>query len=297
MERATVEHRRHDPLDANALIEVLAHHRQGVLELHEPAERQVLALHGDDHSRGGDESVDGEQPERRRRVHEDVVVAIAYLENRLLQRPLATDQRGQRELRPGKVDRGHGDVHLASLDHVRDGDPVDEHVEHRALDRVRVQPLAHRQIPLRIEVDQEHTMAELGQGDAEVQRGRGLRHPALLVGERDHACPLGARHGRLRRGDDETGGGRRFDGRRSAFGLGRIGDELTQRWRLELLELDEGTLRPRTGARQKTAETHDGDSFTAVRCSPAHSPGVSLSPRRPRSRAAPAVRSRRRRAG
>ena len=65
---------------------------------------------------------------------------------------------------------------------------VDEHVEHRALDRVRVQALRHRQVALRVEVDEQHLEALLRERDAEVQRGRRLRDAALLVRERDHLC-------------------------------------------------------------------------------------------------------------
>src|SRR5207253_11149043 len=72
----------------------------------------------------------------------------------------------------------------ALADDLRDRKPVDEHVEHRALDLVRVPALAHRQVALRIEIDQEHAVALLGEGDAEVQRRGRLGDPALLVRER-----------------------------------------------------------------------------------------------------------------
>ena len=76
----------------------------------------------------------------------------------------------------------------ARLDHLLDRQPVHEHVEHRSLDRVRIQPLRHRQVPLRVEVDQQHAVALLGERDAEIQRRRRLRDAALLVRERDHLC-------------------------------------------------------------------------------------------------------------
>ena len=132
---------------------------------------------------GRDERVDRQQAERGRRVDEDVVVAVAHLDERLLERALAADQRRQRELGAGEVDRRDGDVDLDGLDHVRDRDAVDEDVEHRALDRVGVHPLAHREVALRIEVDEEHALALLAQRDAEVERRRRLRDAALLVRE------------------------------------------------------------------------------------------------------------------
>src|SRR5438094_4829014 len=50
MQQALVEHRREDPLDRHIRVEILADHRERVLELHEPAQREVLALDRDDHT-------------------------------------------------------------------------------------------------------------------------------------------------------------------------------------------------------------------------------------------------------
>ena len=83
---------------------------------------------------------------------------------------------------------------------------MDEHVEHRAFDGVGVHPLAHRQVALRIEVDDENALARLSEGYAEVQRRRRLRDATLLVRERDDVrghgtlaersrCGLGGRNG------------------------------------------------------------------------------------------------------
>ena len=185
MQEALVEHRRQDPLDLDLRIEVLPDHRQRVLELDEPAQREVLALHRHDHAGGRDEGVDRQQAERRRRVDHDPVVDLAHGEQRLLERALAADHRGQRELGAGQVDRRDGDVDLALADDLRDRQLVDEHVEHRAVDLVRVPALRHRQVPLRVEVDREDLHPLLGECDAEVQRGRRLGDPTLLIRESD----------------------------------------------------------------------------------------------------------------
>src|SRR5919106_1719994 len=88
-----VEHRRQDPFDFDARVEVLADHLKRVLKLHQAAHREVLALHGDDHLVGGREGVHGEQPEAGRGVDADEVVVVLDLVERLLQRSLATDLR------------------------------------------------------------------------------------------------------------------------------------------------------------------------------------------------------------
>ncbi len=85
MERPAVVHRRHDPLHPDSRVQVLPHHRERVLELHEAAQSEVLALHGHDHARGRDERIDRQQTERRRRVDQDEVVLVTNLEQRLLE--------------------------------------------------------------------------------------------------------------------------------------------------------------------------------------------------------------------
>ena len=123
------------------------------------------------------------KPERRRRVDEDVVVLRLDAHERLLECALAADHRRERKLGAGEVDRRHGDVDLGRPDDLLDRKLVDEHVEHRPLDLVRVPALAHGQVALGIQVDEQDLVALFLEGDSEVQRGRGFRHAALLVGE------------------------------------------------------------------------------------------------------------------
>ncbi len=166
-------------------IQVLANHLQRVLELDQPTHRQILALHGDDHLVGGRQGVDREQSEARRRVDADEVVVVGDLGQRLLQRALAADHRGHRDLRAGEVDRGAGDVDLALADHLADRHAVHQDVVHRLLEVVRVDALGHRQVALRVHVDAEHAMPRLAEGDGEVEGRRRLGDAALLVGEGD----------------------------------------------------------------------------------------------------------------
>src|SRR6476646_12068801 len=89
MQQALVVHRREDALNLHFRVQVLTNHRQRVLELDEPAERQVLALNRDDDAVRGDERVYRQQPERRRRIDENVVVLRLDADERLLERALA----------------------------------------------------------------------------------------------------------------------------------------------------------------------------------------------------------------
>ena len=151
--RTRVDERRQDAFDVHVGIEVLADHRERVLELDQTAHRQIFALDGDDHLVRGGQRVDRQQPEARRRVDADEVVVLFYLLQRLLKRALSPDHRRHRDLGAGEVDRRAGDVDLARADHVADRDVVHEHVVHRLLERVRVDSLRHRQVALGIHVD------------------------------------------------------------------------------------------------------------------------------------------------
>ena len=73
------------------------------------------------------------------------------------------------------------------------GTRPEQHVVHRQLERVRVEPERERQAGLRVEVHQQHPLPQLGQGGAERGHRGGLGDAALLVGdgERDrHGGPF-----------------------------------------------------------------------------------------------------------
>jgi hypothetical protein len=97
------------------------------------------------------------------------------------------------------------------------GNAVDEHVEHRALDRVGVHALAHGQVALGIEVDHEHSIPTLAHGHTEVQGGRRLRDAALLVREGDDV-----RHQRTLGVGRRDGLGHGLEARRLFDGLDRL---------------------------------------------------------------------------
>src|SRR3954452_13891394 len=121
-----VDERGQDALDLDLGVEVLPDHGERVLKLDQAPHRQILALHGDDDLVGGRQGVDGEQPEARRGVDADEVVVAHDRLERLLQRALAADLRGHRDLGAGEVDRRAGNVHLATADDFTDRGVVHE---------------------------------------------------------------------------------------------------------------------------------------------------------------------------
>jgi hypothetical protein len=165
-----------------------------VLQLDQPTHREILTLDGDDHLVCRCQGVDRQQPEARRRIDADEVVVVGDHPQSPLERALAADRRGQGDLGPGEVDRSAGDVDLPLADDLTDRDLVDEDVVHRRLQRVRIDPLGHREVALWIHVDAEHTVPLLDERRGQVERRRRLGDAALLVGEGDD---LGRTHASL----------------------------------------------------------------------------------------------------
>ena len=75
---------------------------------------------------------------------------------------------------------------------------AEEHVVHRGLERPDVDPQAGAGVALRIEIDDQGAVAELGQAGAEVDRGGGLADATLLVGDGDDPGERPAGRGGLR---------------------------------------------------------------------------------------------------
>src|SRR5438046_10389573 len=72
--RPTIEHRQDDSIDPEAGIEPLPNQLHGLEQVSEPLERIELALKRNDHPIGSDQGIDGQEPERRRTIDDDVVV-------------------------------------------------------------------------------------------------------------------------------------------------------------------------------------------------------------------------------
>ena len=66
-----------------------------------------------------------------------------------------------------------------------------QHVVGRGAARLALDAEPGRGVALRVEVDDQHVLADRGQGGAEIDRRRGLADAALLVGDRDHPRPAG----------------------------------------------------------------------------------------------------------
>ena len=68
---------------------------------------------------------------------------------------------------------------------------ADQHVIGRAVAAAAVDAETGRGVALRIEIDDQHPLADRGERGAEIDRGGGLADAALLVGERQDARMAG----------------------------------------------------------------------------------------------------------
>ena len=98
------------------------------------------------------------------------------------------------ELEAGQIHRRRRDVEARhrGLEHgVAQRRLAGQHVVGRGGAALAVDAEAGRGVALRIEVDDQHVLADRGERGAEIDRGRGLADAALLVGEREDArdCP------------------------------------------------------------------------------------------------------------
>ena len=177
------------PLIAQLRVQPVVHLVDGVGQQRQAAQREVLALGRDDHAVRAGQPVDGEQAQRRLAVDQHVVVAVQHRMQRAGQRLLAADLVDQLDLRCRQVDVARHQVHVLDPgvdQHVVDGHPrLDQQVVHGVLELVVRHAEPRRQRALRIEVDQQHPPAVLGQAGAQVDGRRGLADAALLVAHRD----------------------------------------------------------------------------------------------------------------
>jgi hypothetical protein len=88
-------------------------------------------------------------------------------------------------LGPGELDgRGEDvDTVLGGEDDLERVDALGQDVVHRGLEVLGVDAEREGEAGLRVEVDQQHPVPELGQRGADGRDGRGLGDPALLVGD------------------------------------------------------------------------------------------------------------------
>ncbi len=183
-----VVHGDHDAGQNQARVELLAQQANGVQELHQALERQVLGLHRNDHAVRGHQGVHGHRAERRRAVEQGEPEPLP-------DRARACAQVLLGALDPRQLDRGARQVAVRRNDPEVVGARGPRRLGDRALAdqavvgggaKLAPQTQGDGRVALRVEVAEQH-LGALGRGaGGEVDGGRRLADAALLVGDRVH---------------------------------------------------------------------------------------------------------------
>ena len=189
-----VVHGQHDAVDGELRIERRLHLLDGLEQLRQTFEREELALQRHQDRVRRRHRVDGEQIERRRAIDQHVAVVgvrrrrcVFSARERVAQPEGAVARLADLELEAGEIQRRGRDVqprHRGRNDRVAHRRLADQHVIGRAVAVAAVDAETGRGIALRIEIDDQHALADRRERGAEIDRRRGLADAALLVGER-----------------------------------------------------------------------------------------------------------------
>ena len=184
--RAIVVHREEDAGDVERWIERAANASQRGNEVGKALEREILACQRNQHSVGGDERVQRQQPERGWRVDEDEVEVVANRREDALQPMLAAVERDELDLGAGQLAVGWNQRQaLDSCWDDRSGRLCRQGVINGAR-RLTLEPETTGEVRLRIEVDEEDPLLRDGERRSQVEGGRGLADTALLVSDGDY---------------------------------------------------------------------------------------------------------------
>ena len=142
----------------------------------------------DQHGIGSRQNVHGEQPERRRTIHQDEVVAIGELLNRLAQNCLATERRNKFDLRSHQIAGGRNNVQVRKVhmldDSIRKLGLADQDLIHIRSRRPVLDAETTRRISLWVEIENEGALLCDRERGAEVDGGGRLADSTLLVSDR-----------------------------------------------------------------------------------------------------------------
>ncbi len=181
-------------------IERRAHLLHRLQQLRQTLEREELALQRHQDRIGGGHRVDGEKIERRRTVDQHIGVIGVRRDvgvqrgDRVAQPECAAGRRSQFELEARQIHGRRRDMqprHRGRHHRFAQGRLADQHVIGRAVAVAAIDAEAGGGVALRIEIDDQHALADRRERGAEIDRGGGLADAALLVGQRQDARMAG----------------------------------------------------------------------------------------------------------
>jgi hypothetical protein len=169
---------------------MLLHQTHRGQELSDALQSVIFALDGDQHRIGGGQSVQSQQAQRWRAVHEDVFELLPDPVQSQAQNPLAVFQRHQLDFRPHQLDVGRQnlqELQLRVLHRLLGVEVVDDHLVDGLVALIGPEAHAGCGIGLRINIQQERALFGGGQKTGQVHGRRGLPDAALLIGNGDDA--------------------------------------------------------------------------------------------------------------
>ena len=187
--QTAVVHRQQKALDLQLRIQLALDDLDGVQQLADALEREILALHGDDHGVGGRQRVDGDQSERRTAVYQDVIVVIPDRGEQVAHHLLTAVDLQHLDLGADEVDVARHDVQpldVGCVDSIFYVGMVNDTFVKRTVHLLDVHPQAAGCVGLRIGVNHQHGLLERRQRSRQVDGGGRLSDAALLVGECDN---------------------------------------------------------------------------------------------------------------
>ena len=177
------EHREHHALDVQIGVVLFADGLEGADELRQTFQRIILALHRDQHTVAGAQTVQGEQVQAGRAVDEDEVIVLLHPGQRLAQAALAARQVDHFQAGTGQTGVGtdHIGAELGFADGLGGGGPANEHLVGAALHAPLGDAVAGGGVALGVQVHDEHLFAQSRHAGGQVDGGRGLADAAFLV--------------------------------------------------------------------------------------------------------------------
>ena len=168
----------------------------GVEQLADSLQCEVLTLHGYDYRVGRRERVHGDEAERRRAVYQYVVVFVAYGGQNISHHLFAVVYVQHLNLGSHQVYVAGYDVqplNVGGVDGVAHVGMVYDTLVERALHAVHIHAQTARRIGLRVGIHQQYGLLQGSEGGRQVDGGGGLSHSSLLVGQRydfSHLVPF-----------------------------------------------------------------------------------------------------------
>ena len=192
---AFVIHGQDDALNFEGRIETATHQIDRAHQLAKAFQRKELTLQGHQNRIGRRHGVDGQEIQRRRAINQYIGIAIrarigAQGRESIAQLEGATSDLSQFHLnarqigiRRHKMQAGQGGFNSG----LQDGSLAQQDVIDGCGPLLARYAKARRGIALRIKVEDQHALADSGQGGTKIDRRRCLADAALLVGDRQNA--------------------------------------------------------------------------------------------------------------